>query len=200
MLENEKRVNCPRCKGEGIIRGQEIARGKRLPNYKHVQDGDCFVCNATGKVYLIDGKFIGISHFNKNKLVEYDSKGKCIGPYTYNASVYSDVEFIHDEKNYTKKDLLNIEKRYQSAIKDMITKPLNIVFNSLVDIYNDEECIIEFINVKNKPLDDFKNENHKTICLINKVLKTNLSKDKVEKLELLKYYADSRLNRILAKA
>ena len=201
MLENEKKVNCPRCKGEGIIRGQEIAKGKRLPNYKHVQDGDCFVCNATGKVYLIDGKFIGISHFNKNKLVEYDSKGQCIGPYEYNNSECDEIILFENEMEHKKEELINIEKRYQKVIIKLIHESLNTVFRDyVVDIYNDEEDILNSSVWKNEKetIEEFKKENEKTRLLLDKVLnKKGLSLDKLEKLELFKHYAISRFNRVV---
>lgn len=44
-----KKIICPRCKGNGYILGQEEQeRKRRLPNYKHVKQGVCFLCDGSG--------------------------------------------------------------------------------------------------------------------------------------------------------
>lgn len=204
MLKNEKKVECPRCKGKGVIRGQMLAWGKHLPNYKHVKGGVCFACEGTGKVYLIDDKFIGISHYDKNKLVQYDSNGVCIGAYEYKCNNEPDeIMLFEDEVEHSKEELVQIEKRYQHVIVNMIHGSLEVLFkNQIVDIYNDEENILcsSVWKGDKEIIEKFKEENEKTIRLLDTLLSDNkrgLTEAKLEKLELFKYYANSRYKRVV---
>lgn len=77
-----RKIICPRCKGKGKIRGQEYIKDrekKRLPNYKHVADGNCFLCDGTkwATQRKIDNKVIK----EKNGVIlEYcPNTGKYIG-------------------------------------------------------------------------------------------------------------------------
>lgn len=76
-------VECPRCKGNQYMLGQE---GK-VPNYKHNEKGLCFACNGEGTLLKRpDGK-----------LVRFDLEtGKWLSYSHVNGSFIGTVEPLHD--------------------------------------------------------------------------------------------------------
>lgn len=76
LYKGEKKV-CPRCKGYKYIRGQKVyANAVQLPNYKHNEQGLCFLCDGTGEAfYTEDNKVLKmVSKGKMNYIIEYSPK------------------------------------------------------------------------------------------------------------------------------
>ena len=153
---NTKTVMCTKCKGHKVHRGQELLDGRKLNNYKKIQNGICFTCMGKGTLELTeDGRYIDIR--DNGNILEYDKNGVYIGKYTSSKDEYlkskeSLIDYMRDyidELEYKKEDLLNIQKEYRRiANRSINIHNIEQCEYDLCDLYNFELAATEFVSGK----------------------------------------------------
>lgn len=82
LLDNTTKLTCPRCKGHKTIRGQEGNRYRgenyKLPNYKKVEAGICFLCDGEGLANYNKEKNIFVKEKN-GAILKYNTNGRYLG-------------------------------------------------------------------------------------------------------------------------
>lgn len=102
-LQNLEKVTCPRCKGNGFIRGQRTS-SYSLPNYKFNENGLCFAC--MGEKYLRLSKEGFYLREEKGNILKYDFKGKYLGIYEYK----EEKPFVIRTKEEIEEEELNVRR------------------------------------------------------------------------------------------
>lgn len=144
-IYNGEYKTCPRCKGHKLIRGQKINNSyKKLPNYKKIDNGSCFLCNQTGQAfYTIDNRVLKavIGKNNKDYIIEFDSKnGNKIG-------LVPKHEYINHKNN--KKDI-NTEQNYILTEEDLFPDTYEMIWfehSKVADVIFEEYPNAKAINL-----------------------------------------------------
>lgn len=144
-IYNGEYKTCPRCKGHKLIRGQKINNSyKKLPNYKKIDNGSCFLCNQTGKAfYTKDNRVLKavVGKNNKDYIIEFDpTNGNKIG-------LVPKYEYINHKNN--KKDI-NTEQNYILTKEDLFPEAYEMIWfehSKIADTIFEEYPNAKAINV-----------------------------------------------------
>lgn len=115
---------CPKCKGTGKLEGQQVEMDNktcRLPNYKHVKSGDCFLCNKTGEVFFsIDNRVLKLStdKYGKPCVCEYSNENGFFVRIIYNNELLSSSNISKCTDDYVVKEEDLFPERYEFAWGD----------------------------------------------------------------------------------
>lgn len=132
-MNNNSVIRCPKCNGTGI-----------LPEYKHLDNGKCFLCNGKGFIHIDEEKEIKKIDKNKKSIDAY--KNKLIKRLKKEWFNNSDAIYVVNEKNtYSIKENIKADGgKFQGGIFSIwyFTEPkenYNLIKIEWDDVLNDND-------------------------------------------------------------